>query len=50
MWQDATGFNPKPAKFVKQFGDVAAVLRQAASSYAAEVRGGTFPDAEHEYH
>jgi len=50
VWQDATGFNPKPAKFVKKFADVASLLREAASAYADEVRGGTFPATEHEYH
>jgi 3-methyl-2-oxobutanoate hydroxymethyltransferase len=50
VWQDAAGFNPKPAKFVKKFADVAGLLRDAATQYADEVRGGTYPAAEHEYH
>jgi 3-methyl-2-oxobutanoate hydroxymethyltransferase len=50
VWQDMAGFNPRPAKFVKQFGDVAAVLRDAVSRYADAVRTGGYPTAEHEYH
>jgi 3-methyl-2-oxobutanoate hydroxymethyltransferase len=50
VWQDMAGFNPRPAKFVKQFGDAAAVLRDAATRYAGEVRTGRYPSAEHEYH
>ncbi|HEY3737380.1 MAG TPA: 3-methyl-2-oxobutanoate hydroxymethyltransferase [Jatrophihabitans sp.] len=49
VWQDMAGFNPKPAKFVKQFGDVAGVLREAAITYRDEVRAGTFPDEAHQY-
>jgi 3-methyl-2-oxobutanoate hydroxymethyltransferase len=49
VWQDMTGFNPKPAKFVKQFADVAGLLREAAVTYRDEVRVGTFPDEAHSY-
>jgi 3-methyl-2-oxobutanoate hydroxymethyltransferase len=52
VWQDMAGIRGagKPAKFVKEFADVGSVLRDAASRYADEVRGGTYPAAEHEYH
>jgi 3-methyl-2-oxobutanoate hydroxymethyltransferase len=51
VWQDMAGLGAgKPAKFVKQFADVGSVLHDAASRYADEVRGGTYPSAEHEYH
>jgi 3-methyl-2-oxobutanoate hydroxymethyltransferase len=51
VWQDMAGLHGgKPAKFVKQFADVGAVLRDAATRYADEVRGGTYPAPEHEYH
>jgi 3-methyl-2-oxobutanoate hydroxymethyltransferase len=52
VWQDMAGLRGagKPAKFVKEFADVASVLRDAASRYAEEVRGGTYPAPEHEYH
>jgi 3-methyl-2-oxobutanoate hydroxymethyltransferase len=52
VWQDMAGLRGagKPAKFVKEFADVGAVLRDAAMRYGDEVRGGTYPAAEHEYH
>jgi 3-methyl-2-oxobutanoate hydroxymethyltransferase len=52
VWQDMAGLRGagKPAKFVKEFADVASVLRDAASRYGEEVRGGTYPAPEHEYH
>jgi 3-methyl-2-oxobutanoate hydroxymethyltransferase len=49
VWQDMTGFNPKPAKFVKQFADVAGLLREAAVSYRDEVSAGTYPDEARSY-
>jgi len=50
VWQDMAGLGgDRPAKFVKRFADVATVLHDAASAYAAEVRGGTYPAKEHEY-
>ncbi len=39
-----TAFKPK---FVKRFGDLAADADRAIAGYAAEVRGRTFPAAEH---
>jgi 3-methyl-2-oxobutanoate hydroxymethyltransferase len=51
VWQDMAGLRSgKPAKFVKEFAQVGAVLRDAASRFADEVRGGAYPSAEHEYH
>ena len=50
VWQDMAGLGgDRPAKFVKRFADVATVLHDAASAYADEVRGGTYPAKEHEY-
>jgi 3-methyl-2-oxobutanoate hydroxymethyltransferase len=37
------------AKFVKQYGDVHASMVEAVGRYADEVRGGSFPAAEHVY-
>lgn len=34
-------------RFAKNFGDAASVIRDAAQTYATEVRGGTFPALEH---
>ncbi|MFE9427987.1 3-methyl-2-oxobutanoate hydroxymethyltransferase [Kitasatospora sp. NPDC006697] len=50
VWTDMAGMNPgRVPKFVKQYADLRAVLGQAAREYADEVRGGTFPDAEHSF-
>lgn len=50
VWQDMAGFTSgRTAKFVKRFGDVGDQLRAAASTYAAEVRSGSFPAQEHSF-
>jgi 3-methyl-2-oxobutanoate hydroxymethyltransferase len=49
VWQDMAGLSPRTAKFVKRYADVAGALRDAAQSFAADVTGGAFPDAEHSY-
>jgi 3-methyl-2-oxobutanoate hydroxymethyltransferase len=52
VWQDMAGLRTgahKP-KFVKEFADVAGVLHDAASRFGDEVRAGSYPAAEHEYH
>jgi 3-methyl-2-oxobutanoate hydroxymethyltransferase len=49
VWQDMAGLSPRTPKFVKRYGDVAGVLRDAAQAFAAEVTSGSFPDAEHSY-
>jgi 3-methyl-2-oxobutanoate hydroxymethyltransferase len=46
---DLFGLNPKPAKFVKTYADVASVMSQAVEVYAADVRAGTFPTPAHVY-
>jgi 3-methyl-2-oxobutanoate hydroxymethyltransferase len=52
VWQDMAGLRGegKPAKFVKEFANVGEILRDAAARYGDEVRTGTYPSAEHEYH
>ena len=52
VWQDMAGLRGagKPAKFVKEFADIGSVLRDAAGRFGAEVRAGTYPSEEHEYH
>jgi 3-methyl-2-oxobutanoate hydroxymethyltransferase len=51
VWQDMAGLSHgRPAKFVKQFAEVGKVLLDAATQFGDEVRGGTYPSEEHEYH
>lgn len=50
VWHDLLGINEGPMpRFVKQYGHVAAEIRQALETYATEVRNGTFPGEEHGY-
>ncbi|MDQ1736187.1 MAG: 3-methyl-2-oxobutanoate hydroxymethyltransferase [Pseudonocardiales bacterium] len=52
VWQDMAGLRGagKPAKFVKQYADLTAVLTEAVHSFASEVQSGIYPGAEHSYH
>jgi len=49
VWQDMAGLSPRVAKFVKKYADVATVLSEAATAFAADVTGGAFPDEAHSY-
>jgi 3-methyl-2-oxobutanoate hydroxymethyltransferase len=49
VMEDMLGLNPKPPKFVKQFGDAGKANEAAISGYAEEVRGRRFPTADHTY-
>ena len=50
VWQDAFGLRTgRMARFVKQYADVHGVLLEAAKAYADDVRGGTFPGADHTF-
>jgi 3-methyl-2-oxobutanoate hydroxymethyltransferase len=50
VWQDMAGLRGgKMAKFVKQYADLRSMLRDAAKSYADEVRTGQFPGPEHSF-
>lgn len=48
--QDLLGMNQdfKP-KFVKRYADLYTSITEAVNTYAAEVRGGTYPDEEHSF-
>lgn len=47
---DILGLSPgRAARFVKVYADLGAGMRDAVSRYAAEVRGGQYPDAGHSY-
>ena len=49
VMEDMLGLSPRVPKFVKEFGRVGAAIDSAISNYAAEVRGRSFPAAEHTY-
>ena len=49
VMEDMLGLNPKPPKFVKQFGEAGKAIEAAISGYAEEVRGRRFPSPEHTY-
>jgi 3-methyl-2-oxobutanoate hydroxymethyltransferase len=50
VWQDMAGLRTGPMpRFVKRYAEVAGVLSDAATRYAAEVRSGEFPAAEHTF-
>ncbi|CAM3509412.1 3-methyl-2-oxobutanoate hydroxymethyltransferase [Nocardioides zeicaulis] len=50
VWQDAFGLNTgRLPRFVKQYADLHRVLLDAASTYAREVKDGTFPGPEHTF-
>ena len=47
---DMLGLNDRfSAKFVKKYADLAGEVRKAALSFAAEVRSGRYPDADHSF-
>ncbi|MDP9093084.1 MAG: 3-methyl-2-oxobutanoate hydroxymethyltransferase [Actinomycetota bacterium] len=52
VWQDMAGLRGegKPAKFVKEYANVAEILGEAAARFGDDVRSGAYPSAEHEYH
>lgn len=42
-------FDSFKPKFAKRYGNISEVATKAFKAYAAEVRAGTFPDADHSY-
>jgi 3-methyl-2-oxobutanoate hydroxymethyltransferase len=51
VWQDMAGLRGgRLPKFVKQYADLRGVLTGAVEAFAAEVRDGAYPAAEHTYH
>jgi 3-methyl-2-oxobutanoate hydroxymethyltransferase len=51
VWSDMAGMNRgRVPRFVKQYADMGSLLLQAAQAYAADVRGGSYPDEAHTYH
>jgi 3-methyl-2-oxobutanoate hydroxymethyltransferase len=50
VWHDLLGINEGVTpRFVKRYADVASEIRRGLTAFAAEVRSGTYPAAEHEY-
>lgn len=49
VWTDMAGMADWQPRFAKVFAPVGELLGQAARAYAAEVRGGSFPDADHSF-
>ena len=49
MWHDLLGLTEGRAPRFVRYGHLAEDIRAALSTYAAEVRGGTFPAEEHSY-
>ncbi|HEY2521405.1 MAG TPA: 3-methyl-2-oxobutanoate hydroxymethyltransferase [Streptosporangiaceae bacterium] len=49
VWQDMAGLSPRTPKFVRQYADVGAVLRDAATAYARDVVSGNFPGPAESY-
>ena len=50
VWQDLTGVNQGfTPKFAKHFGEIGEAMKDAFRAYNEEVKGGTFPAAEHSF-
>ncbi|MBT2229048.1 3-methyl-2-oxobutanoate hydroxymethyltransferase [Nonomuraea sp. NEAU-A123] len=49
VWQDLMGLTQRPARFVKQYADLATEMDRAVRAYAADVISGAFPEAGHTY-
>jgi 3-methyl-2-oxobutanoate hydroxymethyltransferase len=50
VWQDMVGLRQgRLPRFVKKYADVAAVITEAATAFATDVREGTFPAAQHTF-
>ncbi|HEU5362059.1 MAG TPA: 3-methyl-2-oxobutanoate hydroxymethyltransferase [Gaiellaceae bacterium] len=50
VWHDLLGlYEGTPPRFVKQYADLAPVIREALARYATDVRAGAFPEQKHTY-
>lgn len=50
VWQDLLGLTKgKPAKFVKQYANLNAVISEASKAWADDVTSGAYPDLAHSY-
>jgi 3-methyl-2-oxobutanoate hydroxymethyltransferase len=50
VWHDLLGlYDGTTPRFVKQYAELASVIRDAVGRYATEVRSGAFPEQQHTY-
>jgi 3-methyl-2-oxobutanoate hydroxymethyltransferase len=50
VWHDLLGlFEGRAPRFVKQYAELAGIIRGALETYVAEVRSGAFPEERHTY-
>jgi 3-methyl-2-oxobutanoate hydroxymethyltransferase len=49
VWQDMVGLRQHPARFVKQYADVAGVIEDAVHAFTEDVRTRAFPAAQHTF-
>jgi 3-methyl-2-oxobutanoate hydroxymethyltransferase len=50
VWHDMLGYYEGQApRFVKRYADLGATITDALARYAADVRGGAFPETQHTY-
>jgi 3-methyl-2-oxobutanoate hydroxymethyltransferase len=50
VWHDLLGlYEGRAPRFVKQYAELAPVIRDAVAKYAADVRDGAFPEEKHTY-
>ena len=50
VWHDLLGlYEGHAPRFVKQYADLAPAITEAVEQYAADVRGGSFPEERHTY-
>jgi 3-methyl-2-oxobutanoate hydroxymethyltransferase len=47
--EDMLGLSPRPAKFVRRYGNLGPAIEEAVAAYAADVRSRAFPAVEHVY-
>ena len=49
VFHDVLGINPETKRFVRRYAEIGDAIRTGVQAYAAGVRSGEFPQAEHTY-